>query len=119
MCGRKVVGRLDKKFCSATCKAAFNRKKRAHNKTITKLIDSHLHKNLEILQDFLGTKNWAKTDRLYLDQQHFNWHYFTSLTRNHIGKIYYHIYDLRYMKFSDGGVAIYKSRPLQKPKTKI
>lgn len=112
MCGHSFVGRTDKKFCSLKCKSVFNKKLKAANKPVTFWIDSMLHKNRSILLKLLDSKNYTRTHRLELDKEQFNWAYFTSVTKNIKGKYYYHIYDLRYMLFSDGGITIYRNIPL-------
>lgn len=111
MCKSILRGRPDKRFCSIICKSSYHRKLRQATTQATRIIDAILHRNRSILLEILGKrKTQIKVDRLSLDQKKFNFHYFTGRTINKQGKAYHHIYDFRYMQFSDNDILIIRKK---------
>lgn len=109
ICKNQVKGRSDKQFCSLKCKTYYHRRLAAVNQTATKKIDKILHRNRSILLELMGKKQKElRTSRLELDKRKFNFNYFTSRTINSKSKEYFHIYDFRYMLFSDANIIVYK-----------
>ena len=110
-CNRSFYGRTDKLFCSTKCKSHFHGQFRKREKNVIAKIDQILHRNWKILENKFGdSDSFIRIPRLELDTHFFNWHYFTAITINSKGKTYYHIYNMRYMKFSDDGVIVLKNR---------
>ncbi len=107
MCKKKVVGRSDKIFCSIACKSKYHRKLRNVTGKVTKQIDIILHRNRSILLEILGKRRLKiKVNRIVLEKKKFNYKYHTHFTRNSKGKIYYYVYDLAWMSFSDDDILI-------------
>ena len=65
-CDKKIVGRIDKKFCSIDCKNKYNYQRRSQTKSATTLIDGYLHRNREILATLMGL-----SDKLTIDKSMF------------------------------------------------
>ncbi len=106
-CDNEVIGRSDKLFCSVSCKSKYHRKLRNLADTAAKQIDKILHRNRSILLEILGKKRLKiKVNRLLLEKKKFNYKYHTHFTRNSKGKIYYYVYDLAWMSFSDDDILI-------------
>jgi len=113
ICKATFSGRTDKRFCSGKCKSYYHRKLRKINKLATRKVDTILHRNRSILLEIMGKRKVKqKVDRIILDQKKFNYHYFTGRTINKQGKEYLHIYDFRYMMFSDNEVLIVRKKKL-------
>jgi len=110
ICKNHIKGRSDKRFCSKSCKAFYYRKLTEANTKSTRRIDKILHRNRTILLELMGKhQKQLKISRLELDKKKFNFNFFTGRTVNKQSKAYIHIYDFRYMLFSDANVIIYKT----------
>ena len=107
LCKKKIIGRSDKIFCSASCKSYYHRKLRKVTKTATLSIDKILHRNRSILLEIMG-KHRVKLslDRITLEKKKFNFKYHTHFHINKQGKMYKYLYDFGYMEFSDDKVLI-------------
>ena len=107
VCGGRVVGRTDKIYCSANCKAIYHAELKRKTKLATTAVDKILHRNRSTLYELMGDhKRQIKVSRLALDRKKFNYDYFTGLHMNSRGKLYHHVYDFSWMIFSDQEVLI-------------
>jgi len=107
MCNNKITGRSDKIFCSIECKNSYHIKLKEVNIKATHKIDNILHRNRAILLEIMGKNTTQKKiPRLILDQKKFNFSYFTGLHINVHGKQVHHVYDFRWLIFSDNEVLI-------------
>lgn len=109
MCGKVIVGRSDKLFCSAYCKNEYHLKlRRATAKAVVE-INRILARNRSILLELLGNNvSQKKIPRIELDRKKFNFKYHTHLTRNSKGKLYFYCYDIAWMEFSDNEILLVK-----------
>ncbi len=106
-CEKPLHGRSDKRFCSISCKNAWNAARRRTTRSITEQIDTILHRNREILAVLMGEKtNKMEVDRLVLDRAGFNFKYITGIYTNSQGKLYHYVYDFAWMEFSKQVVMI-------------
>lgn len=114
VCGGKVIGRTDKIYCSANCKAIYHAELKKKTKLATTAVDKILHRNRSTLSELMGDhKNKLKVSRLELDRKKFNYSYFTGLHINSRGKKYHHVYDFSWMIFSDQEVLIVRRKTLE------
>lgn len=112
ICKQRVIGRTDKKFCSATCKSAYHKRLSAHTHEATHRIDKILHRNRSILQEMMGKKrNKIKVPTIDLEKKKFNFNYITKYIINKEGKEYRYVYDFSYMTFSTDEVLIDRRVP--------
>ncbi len=109
-CEKEFKGRSDKKFCSITCKNAFNYELRRKTKEITRTIDNILHRNYEILNVLMDKSKGKKAmfDRLILEQAGFQFNYHTSSYVNSQKKTYFYVYDFAWMEFSTREILVVK-----------
>ncbi len=105
-CAAEFIGRSDKRFCSTDCKNEKNNAVRKDTRSVTKEIDSYLHRNREILALLMGQSKKETFDRLILVRAGFKFDYFTNLYLNKEGKTYHIIYDFAWMEFSDQKILI-------------
>ena len=98
MCKSTFVGRSDKIFCSANCKAIYHVKLKKVTHEATELIDTILHRNRSTLLEIMGKK--------LLDAKKFNWTYITHYHINKQGKTVHYVFDFSYIVFSDQEVLI-------------
>ncbi len=103
ICGKKLTGRTDKKFCDYVCKNEYHRKRKAEHLPFSAPIDQILHRNWVILKEYsdqIGKKKFfiSKAD---LSKSGFNTTYYTTTRKNKHGKIYHYIYNFGWMDFSE------------------
>jgi hypothetical protein len=107
-CNVKIVGRIDKIYCSLDCKNKDAYQKRQNTRSVTKEIDGFLHRNREILDTLMGNAKKESFDRLVLARTGFKFDYFTGIYLNKELKTYYLVYDFAWMEFSDQKILVVK-----------
>lgn len=95
-CGDKIVGRVDKKFCSDGCRNAYNNRVNKDSKNLIRNTNNRLRKNYRILES-LNSEQKTKTSRAKLVEAGFDFNYFTSIYTTKAGAIYYFVYDQGYL----------------------
>lgn len=107
LCKEKLLGRSDKVFCSAKCKANYHNKLKTVTLEATQKTDKILHRNRSILLELMG-KN-IKQKQIPIEKlinKNFKFDYCTGIYENAKGKRYTIVYDFAWMKFSNGNVLI-------------
>lgn len=111
ICGKLIVGRSDKIFCSGYCKNYYHSKLRYATKKAAAQIDGFLKRNYAILLEILGkNKSQIKVYRNVLEKKKFRFKYHTHLHVNSRNKTFYYLYDLAWMEFSDDEILIVRQR---------
>lgn len=95
-CSDKVVGRIDKKFCSDYCRNAYNNKVNKESKNLIRNTNNRLRKNYNILSK-LNVSGKTKVTRRKLFDNGFDFHFFTSIYKTKTGNTYFYIYDEGYL----------------------
>lgn len=95
-CGEKVVGRIDKKFCSDYCRNTYNNKVNKESKSLIRNINNRLRKNYKVLCE-LNKSGKTKVSRNKLYDRGFDFQLFTSIYKTKTGNIYYYVYDQGYL----------------------
>ncbi len=108
-CGDRVVGRIDKKFCSDACRNAYNNKVNKDSKNLVRNINNRLRKNYRILES-LNPKEKTKVPKTKLMAQGFDFNYFTSIYTTKAGTVYYFVYDQGYLPLENEYYALVKRR---------
>lgn len=108
-CGDKIVGRIDKKFCSDGCRNAHNNKMNKDGKNLIRNINNRLRKNWRILES-LNPDQKTKTTKIKLEAQGFDFNYFTSIYTTKAGTIYYFVYDQGYLPLDNDFYALVKRK---------
>ena len=106
-CGEKIVGRIDKKFCSDYCRNAFNNRVNKDSKNLIRNINNRLRKNWRILEA-LNPEQKTRTTRTKLIEKGFDFNYFTSTYTTKVGTIYYFVYDQGYLPLENDYYALVK-----------
>jgi len=107
MCKVAIQGRVDKKYCSTSCKNAYHSRLSTVTKDAARVIDKILHRNRSILLEIIGKhKGSIKVPRVVLDQKRFNFTYHTHSYTNTQQKEYRYVYDIAWMEFSDDEILI-------------
>jgi predicted nucleic acid-binding Zn ribbon protein len=94
-CGEKIVGREDKKFCSDSCRNAFNNKINKDSTNFMRNVNNKLRKNYRILSE-LNTDGKSKATRDKMINKGFDFDYFTNVLQTKTGNTYYFLYDQGY-----------------------
>jgi predicted nucleic acid-binding Zn ribbon protein len=95
-CGKPIIGRSDKKFCSDECRSAFNNIKNRNTNNMMRSVNAILKRNRDILLSFNpdGKANIAKSK---LQNAGYNFNYHTNSYTTKADKTYYFCYDLGYL----------------------
>jgi hypothetical protein len=115
ICGAKLAGRLDKRFCSNACRALYFRSKSAQHMPVSRAIDAILHRNWKILSEYYHSTGKRKffVEMAKLNKRGFHPNYYTTSSVNTEDKPYYYVYDFGWMTFSEKQIMVVK---LEKPK---
>ncbi len=96
-CEEKVIGRIDKKFCSDYCRNSYNNKVNKDSKNLIRNTNNRLRKNYKILTD-LNISGKTKVSRRKLFDKGFDFKFITSFYQTKTGNIYYYVYDQGYLE---------------------
>ena len=95
-CGEPFRGRIDKKFCSDTCRIAFNNRLNSDDTSYVRNINNILRKNRRILMSMNPTgKNKVRYEKLR--SRGFDFNHFTSTYKTREGAQYYYCYEHGYL----------------------
>ncbi len=96
-CGDKMVGRIDKKFCSDQCRISFNNKLNSDGTNHVRNTNNVLRKNRRILME-LNTTGKSKVHYDRLKDKGFDFNHFTSIYTTKEGSVYHYCYEQGYLK---------------------
>jgi len=106
-CGEKLIGRIDKKFCSDGCRNTYNNRLNKDSKNLIRNVNNRLRKNYRILE-LLNPNQKTKVSRNKLIEKGFDFNYITSIYTTKAGKVYYFVYDQGYLPLEDEYYALVK-----------
>lgn len=95
-CGEKIAGRQDKKFCSDSCRSAYNNKINKDSNNYMRNVNNKLRKNYRILIE-LNTGGKSKTTKNKLLSKGFDFDFFTNILQTKTGNTYCFVYDQGYL----------------------
>lgn len=107
VCGNKVVGRADKKFCCDTCRNEYNNKNNKDSRNLMRNTHNRLRKNYRILEK-LNPKEKTKTTKAKLTSLGFDFDFITSIYTTKAGTVYYFVYDQGYLPLDNDFYALVK-----------
>lgn len=115
ICGDKLIGKINKRFCSPACKARYHRNRAEQRIPVTRNVDAILHRNWKILSELHETAGTHKlfVNKAQLSRRGFHFDYYTTSKVNKEQKPYYYVYDFAWMSFSEKEMMVVK---LRKPK---
>ena len=94
-CSEKIVGREDKKFCSDSCRNAYNNKINKDSTNFMRNVNNKLRKNYRILSE-LNTEGKSKATRDKMINKGFDFDFFTNILQTKTGNTYNFLYDQGY-----------------------
>lgn len=106
VCNEKIKGRIDKIFCSDTCRSSHNYEKRQQNETFYLEVNRQIHKNRKILKAYnkLGYTTVRQED---LHKEGCDPNYFTHYWKNAEGKVYLFVFDFGFLALAKNGKSKY------------
>lgn len=106
-CGEKIVGRIDKKFCSDYCRNAHNNNMNKDSNNLVRNVNNSLRRNYRILGE-LNPTDKTKASKARLLAKGFSFEYFTSIYTTKAGTVYYFVYDQGYLPLEGDFYALVK-----------
>nr|WP_297911846.1 hypothetical protein [uncultured Allomuricauda sp.] len=107
-CGEKIIGRVDKKYCSDYCRNSYNNRLNRDSKNLLRNINNRLRKNYRILSNYSLTNGKATTTKSSLKDKGFDFDYITHLYTTKKGTVYYFLYDFGYLPLDNDRYIIVK-----------
>ncbi|MBE7639427.1 MULTISPECIES: hypothetical protein [Salegentibacter] len=106
-CGEKMVGRVDKKFCSDYCRNSYHNNRNKDRKNLVRNVNNQLRKNYRILEEFNpNEKTTIRKNKLL--SRGFSFEYITSIYTTKTGKVYYFVYNQGYLPLENDVYALVK-----------
>lgn len=102
-CGKKLIGRIDKKYCDPRCKSAqqykveSERPERFYNK-----VDNQLRLNRRILKEY-NKAGKAVVRKSVLMEEGFDSKFFTHYWKNQKGDVYLFVYEYGFLSKKENG----------------
>ena len=107
-CTASFRGRVNKIFCSTTCKSRYHHDLRRKTRKVSVHIDKILHRNRSILYEIMGEQFIEKRiKKSVLDRKKFQFGYYTSLDSG-TEKPRFYLYDFSYMLKPDNQVIVHR-----------
>ncbi|MEO1518967.1 MAG: hypothetical protein AAFV95_28385 [Bacteroidota bacterium] len=114
ICGKTIVGRSDKKYCSLNCKNQFHHPSKHTKGDALKTVNRFLFQNFKILESIFKDEKKDKlmVPRILLDKMGFHFHYCTACYVNKQQKLYRYVYDYGWMEFSSQDILLIRNTRL-------
>ncbi len=106
-CGTKIMGRVDKKFCSDACRNAYNNKLKRYENNVVRNVNNTLKKNRRIIEE-LTPEGKSKVHKDQLVKKGFDFDYFTNIYTTKAGTVYYFCYEYGYLPLGNDFYALVK-----------
>jgi hypothetical protein len=104
-CENKIIGRVDKKFCSDACRNSYNNKQNKDATNYIRNVNNILRKNRRALQE-LTPKGKSKVNRSKLLAKGFDFGFFTNIYETKTGNKYYFCYEYGYLQLENDEYAL-------------
>ena len=99
-CGTKLVGRIDKKFCSDQCRVSYNNKLNRETSKYVRDVNAILRNNRKILSS-LNPSGKTKINKELLRKRGFNFDFYTNTYVTKSGNVYRFCYEQGYLQLND------------------
>lgn len=108
-CQIPITGRADKKFCSDSCRNAFNNKMNAEATNLMRNVNSTLGRNRRILK-LLNPSGKLKVPRETLLKNGFDFDFYTNSYTTKSGDTYRFCYEQGYLMLGEGQVLLVEKK---------
>ncbi|MBU3027552.1 MULTISPECIES: DUF2116 family Zn-ribbon domain-containing protein [Zobellia] len=102
VCGVSVIGRADKKFCSAKCRSIDQYEKRQVEEAFYLKVDRQLKVNRKILKRF-NKSGYTTVRKSELTSRGFDSKFFTHYWKNQKGDLYLFVYEYGFLYLKNNG----------------
>jgi predicted nucleic acid-binding Zn ribbon protein len=99
-CGKEIVGRADKMFCSDSCRNNHNNTINKDSTNLMRNTNNALRRNYKLLCD-LNVKNLTKIPKKTLLKKKFDFEVYTSVLNSKTGNMYFFVYDQGYQELDN------------------
>jgi hypothetical protein len=100
-CGETIIGRIDKKFCDAQCRNAYNNKVKRENEKQIIEINRILRRNRKILKQF-NPEGKTTVRKEFLEKLNFSFKYHTHTFTSSRNYTYKFCYEYGYLEIESG-----------------
>ncbi|MCU4173829.1 hypothetical protein [Carboxylicivirga sp. N1Y90] len=104
-CDELIVGRSDKKFCTAQCKSAYHNQNESTSEAYMRTLNKQLRTNRRALHTACPSGK-ATVRKSFLIKLGMNFKYLTHTWRNQSGTLYYFCYDYGYTPSMESGKVV-------------
>lgn len=111
LCGKRIQGRSDKKFCDDYCRNQFNNTRNLKEHTRIKQINTILRKNRKIMELVLGNEEKQKLPQEKMRLLHYDFNFHTHIYQTQTGKTYYFCYEFGYLLLDNDMLLLVKREP--------
>jgi predicted nucleic acid-binding Zn ribbon protein len=108
-CGYELKGRADQKFCSDSCRNAYNNEQNSDANNFVRKVNRVLRKNRKILEKLCPYEK-SKSTKAQLSGDGFNFKYHTNKYLTKKGQEYIFCYDYGYLELEGGELVIVKRK---------
>ena len=109
-CGKKLIGRTDKKYCNNRCRNSYHNRQKGHRDFQVRRINYILGKNRRILREFDPGYNATWVHRDDLINRGFDFSFVTEVREIQEGNTYYFCYDYGYYLKDNGYCTLIKKK---------
>lgn len=109
-CSDSLRGRSDKKFCSDSCRNAYNNRHSCDANNFVRNVNNVLRRNRRILQGIMG-KHITIVNRFHLIRLGFDFKYYTHIIPEKEGDEVYFCYEYGYRYMGSEGISIVRDMP--------
>lgn len=106
-CGEKILGRIDKVFCSDQCRNNFNNRQNRAETNYIRNVNSKLQKNRRILTK-LAPVGKATVHKDMLLKEGFDFNFFTNIYTTKAGSTYFYCYEMGYLPIENNFYVVVK-----------
>lgn len=104
-CGDKIIGRVDKKFCSDQCRNTFNNKSKGYSTSYVRKVNSILRKN-RLIMESLNPNGKTKVHKNKLTNKGYDFNYHTNIYTTKTGNVYHFCYEQGYLELDNDFYAL-------------
>lgn len=100
-CGADFIGRSNQRYCTTSCKAAYNNSKASLQRLFTRDIDMQLKRNYQIVKSLLADCGKIELSRQKFLATGYELSYMTHLAKDDLGKTGRGLYDFLILEAED------------------
>ena len=100
-CGEKLIGRVDKKFCSDQCRNTYNNRLNSDSTNVVRNINNILRRNRRVLEELNKQSGKTMVSKETLLANGYNFSYYTHTYTTKRGDVYHFCYEQGFLFLDD------------------